>query len=46
MSVTDEKAIITIEVELVSDVTGDPVGQGGAGEQDPFLSGVDSAVCS
>ncbi len=35
--VSDEKAIITIEVELVSDVKGDPVAEG---TQDPFLSGI------
>ncbi len=37
MSVSDESAIITIEVELVSDVKGDPVG----GTQDTFFEGMD-----
>lgn len=37
-SVSDESAVITIEVELVSNVKGDPTTAGGE-EQKPFLSG-------
>ncbi len=40
--VSDEKAIITIEVELVSDVKGE-FETTEQTEQDPFLSGIDSA---
>jgi len=36
-NISDEKAIITIEVELVSDVKGDPTG----GSQDTFFGGFD-----
>ncbi len=36
-SIPDEKAVITIEVELKSEVTGDPTSQA---EHDPFLSGI------
>lgn len=37
-NVTDERAVITIEVELKSEVTGDPTGV--VAEHDPFLSGI------
>lgn len=43
MSISDDSAIITLEVELVSTVTGDPTQTGEArGEGGGFLSGLDS----
>jgi len=41
VNVGNEKAIITIEVELVSSVKGDPVGEG---VHDPFLGGIEPDI--
>lgn len=38
-NIGNEKAIITLEVELVSSVKGDPVSEGAA-DQDPFFEGI------